>query len=46
MQGIQPSSLTDKELVHYASLARPEELSPAWVAELIKRLEWLLKLHK
>lgn len=38
MQGLRPSSLTDKELLHYATLVRPEELTPEWVAELIKRL--------
>ena len=46
MHGIQPSALTDKELVHYATLVRPEDLPPAWVEEIIKRLEWLLKLNK
>lgn len=38
MQGIQPSTLSDKEFVHYVTLVRPEDLPPAWVAELIKRL--------
>ena len=38
MHGIQPSALSDKEFVHYVTLVRPEDLPPAWVAELIKRL--------
>lgn len=38
MRGIQPASLSDEELVHYATLERPEDLPPSWVAELIKRL--------
>lgn len=38
MRGIQPASLTDKELVHYATLERPEDLPPAWVDEIVKRL--------
>ena len=45
MHGIRPSALTDKELLHYATLVRPEELPPAWVEELIKRLQWLLTPH-
>jgi hypothetical protein len=38
MRGIQPSSLSDEELLRYASLERPEHLPPAWVTELIRRL--------
>lgn len=38
MQGIQPSGLTSEELVKYAWLHQ-ESLSPAWVKELIIRLE-------
>lgn len=39
MQGLQPQSLTDKELAHYAGLMRPQDVPPAWVEELIKRFE-------
>jgi hypothetical protein len=42
MQGIQPASLTDEELLRMARLVRPEELPAAWVQELLVRLE---KLH-
>lgn len=45
MRGIQPTALSDEELVHYAALMRPEEVPPAWVAELIKRLEDVLALN-
>lgn len=37
MQGIQPQRLTDKELLHYATLVPPAQLSPEWVAEILKR---------
>jgi hypothetical protein len=39
MQGIQPASLTDEELVRMALLVRPEALPPAWVQELLVRFE-------
>lgn len=39
MQGIQPASLTDEELLRTATLVRPEELPSEWVAELLKRFE-------
>ena len=42
MRGLQPSSLTDKELLHYATLERAEDLPPEWVAEILKRFEELL----
>jgi hypothetical protein len=42
MQGIQPSSLSDEELVRYATLMRPEEVPPAWITEILKRFEELL----
>jgi hypothetical protein len=38
MYGIQPQSLSTKELVRVATLERPEDLPPAWVAEILKRL--------
>lgn len=39
MQGIQPQSLNNEELVRYAHLMGYDKLPPAWVAELAKRLE-------
>lgn len=43
MRGLQPASLSDKELVHYATLMRAEDVPPEWVAELLKRFEQLLE---
>jgi len=42
MRGLQPSSLTNEELLKYATMARPEDVPPEWVAELLKRFEELL----
>jgi len=42
MRGIQPSSLTNEELLRYATLVRAEDVPPEWVAELLKRFEELL----
>lgn len=39
MSGIQPANLTNRELVHYATLQLPECMTPAWCLELAKRLE-------
>lgn len=39
MSGIQPSVLTNEELVRYARLQPADQLPAAWVEELIKRLE-------
>ena len=39
MQGIQPQSLSNEELVRYAHLTGYDKLPPEWVAELAKRLE-------
>lgn len=39
MQGIQPQSLTDEELVRYAHLQGYDKLPPAWVKEIVTRLE-------
>ncbi len=39
MHGIRPENLSDAELVRYACLTGPAQLTPDWVAELIKRLE-------
>jgi hypothetical protein len=38
MSGIQPQTLTDKELAHYADLMGADKLPVAWIQELIKRL--------
>ena len=43
MHGIRPENLTNKELVHYAWLTGAAQLPPAWVEELIKRVEESLK---
>lgn len=37
MQGIQPHTLTDEELLHYADLMGAEELTSEWVGEIVKR---------
>lgn len=42
MQGIQPQSLTDEELLRYARLNGAETLPAAWTEELLKRFEKLL----
>lgn len=39
MLGIQPRNMSDRELVHYAWVTGAAQLTPEWVAELIKRLE-------
>lgn len=39
MQGIQPQSLTDAELIHYAWLMGADKLPLDWVAEILQRLE-------
>lgn len=39
MHGIQPTGLSNEELVRLAWAAGPEALSPLWVKELILRLE-------
>jgi hypothetical protein len=39
MSGIRPEHLSDKELVRYAWGIGAAQLTPAWVAELLKRLE-------
>lgn len=39
MSGIQPANLSNRELVHYATLQLPECMTPAWCLELAKRLE-------
>lgn len=39
MLGIQPRNMSDKELVQYAWVTGAAQLTPEWVAELIKRLE-------
>jgi len=43
MHGIRPENLTNRELVHYAWLTGAAQLPPAWVEELIKRVEDLLE---
>jgi len=45
MSGIQPSSLTDEELVRYAWL-HSGTLSLDWIKELIQRLEQKLDDNK
>lgn len=42
VQGIQPSSLTPVELVHYAYLKNDDGLPKDWCDALIKALETLL----
>lgn len=42
MQGIRPENLSLEELVRYAWLTGPAQLTPEWVAELITRLEQTL----
>jgi len=39
MSGIRPENLSDEELVRYAWGIGAAQLTPVWVAELIKRLE-------
>lgn len=39
MQGIEPRTLTNQELLDYAHLFGYDKLSPAWVQELAARLE-------
>ena len=39
MHGIEPTRLTNKELLDYAHLFGYDKLPAAWVAELAKRLE-------
>ena len=39
MHGIRLENLSDEELVRYACLTGAAQLTPDWVAELIKRLE-------
>jgi len=39
MQEVQPHRLTDAELVRYAYLQGAQNLTAAWIDELIKRLE-------
>jgi hypothetical protein len=39
MHGLQPSAMTDIELVHYARLKGVDALDKAWVEELLRRLE-------
>lgn len=39
MQGIQPSRLTDRELVRYAELMNNNGLPKEWADELIKRFD-------
>jgi hypothetical protein len=46
MSGIQFNNLSTPELVHYAWLMGPDKLPPAWVEELIKRLEQTLDDNK
>ena len=42
LETLKPHMLTDKELVHYATLCAPSDLPPAWVEELVKRLAALV----
>ncbi len=37
MQGIQPQSLTDRELANYIDLYGVRNLPPEWAEELVKR---------
>lgn len=46
MSGIQFSTLTTAELVHYAWLMGPDKLPPEWVRELLTRIEDLLDDNK
>jgi hypothetical protein len=46
MSGIQPQILTNEELVKYAWLQGADKLDPAWVQELLKRLEATLDDNK
>lgn len=39
MQGIQPTSLTNEELLKYSWLTGADKLPAAWVSELMLRLE-------
>jgi len=38
LDSVNPRPLTNKELVHYATLYAAAELPTAWVEELVKRL--------
>jgi len=38
LDSLNPRTLTDKELVNYATLYPAAELPTAWVAELVNRL--------
>lgn len=42
MYGIRPEKLSNGELVRYAWITGPAQLTPEWIAELIKRLELTL----
>jgi hypothetical protein len=39
MQGIQPTSLSNEELLKYSWLTGADKLSAQWVSELMLRLE-------
>ena len=43
MQSTNPKNLSDQELVHYADVLGYETLSPEWVEELAKRLEYRIE---